>query len=252
MYGKLFAALERRLKQAVVKIAYSIVKYGGLAFARRNPSRSSVNIYPALCGNSDWRFHSETWSRVIHRWEDRAAYQDGRPVLRDDSVQEPAGRLTWQSSQDLSVEVPSGKKDRWVYAYLDPSSVSLGDFVWSFKVTRRSDFQELQFGFRYVDFYNRYRIRQEAGRICYDIVRNGVFYNNLASRPLVMELGRSYDFKIQVVGKRFWLYVDGDIILKGYDALNLFPRGSVAFILWESKSAPSISALVRGIRIEAG
>ena len=149
----------------------------------------------------------------------------------------------------MVVQVSGGRPDRWVYTYLDPQYFSLGDFEWQFKAIKLSEFQELQFGFRYVNFYNRYRIRQERGRIYNDVVRNGAFYNNLASKPFAMELGRPYSFVLKMVGKNFWLYIDGELIFNEYDFLNWFPRGSVAFILWESRDSPEISASFSDIMI---
>lgn len=164
--------------------------------------------------------------------------------------QQPAAGIAL-ADHAISADVPADGAERWAYLFLDPRRHNWRNIRWSFTARRDSAFRELQFGFRYIDFYNRYRFRHEADHFHFDIVHNGVFYNDVGKAPCVMAPGRDYHIQIDVCDQRFHLAVDGETILDEVDALGLFPAGSVAIILWQNDGSTPIRTAIRDIHIEA-
>ena len=195
----------------------------------RSPS-SAVSPSPGEAGS--WIHHDETWSRVVHRHEHRRLLYDGHPLEPQDDRPQPRPEGVRVEPDSIEVRRDGGTPDRWVYLALDPERHPWRDFRWTVSVTRHTDFRELQFGFRYVDFYNRYRVRHEGGRLRFDVVHEGSFYNDLAEAPLTMEPGRPYAFSFEIRKDRFVVRVDGEPLLDEIDPFGTFPRGSVALILW--------------------
>lgn len=213
-------------------------------------SKSSLAIlYPTVHGSSAWVYHDENWIRVIRRWEHRRALQEGRSLTVVDNNQEVGLGINWDGPSTIEVNLPEGRPDRWAYLYLDPTVYKWRNYRWEFKVIRYSEFQELQFGFRYVDFYNRYRIRYESGYMSFDIVRNGAFYNDLGKRRIELEVGREYQMSLVVCGSRFMFFVDGEKVLDEVDIAAHFRHGSIAMILWESKQSPRVHAQIREMKV---
>lgn len=225
--------------------------------ARRNLFRAMQGQPSATTGRTlyppkadvNWSYHDERWERVINRWEHRRQLQEGRALTVCDEPQNPGDRLTWHDDCSLSVDVPADSKDRWVYLSLDPRTHSWRNFRWEFQVTRKTPFKELQFGFRYRDFYNRYRFRHQNNHFNYDVVANGAFDNGIGRVQYPMELGRSYNVQIQAIGNRFSLVLNGETILDEFDFDRRYPRGSCAIILWEDDDETPIQASIDDIRI---
>lgn len=231
------------------RMVYAVARGLARRLSKRNDRADGVVLYPLQTEGSGWIFHDEKWVRVIHRWEHRRVLQQGRSLTVFDNTQASGKELRWENPETLSVDVPASRADRWIYLYLNPTEHLWRDFRWEFVVSLDSDFQELQFGFRYIDFYNRYRIRYEGGYFCYDVVLNGAFYNNFGRRYFPMELAREYHITLYVRGRRFVLMVGDKVILDEFDFANHFPRGSVAIILWEIKHTPPIRAKLRNMKI---
>ena len=238
-----------RGQQFARRTAYHLIKTPVVAMTRTPRLSAPAPIYPGLIRTTDWRIRDETWDRVRYRWPDRAAMQTGRPFAREDVDKADETRINWLSPHDLDIFVPEGTPDRWVFAYISPTRVSLGDFEWSFSVTRYTPFQELQLGFRFVDFYNRYRVRHERDVLHYDVVRNGRFINNLSVARLPMQIGRPYQFHIAILRNRFCVQVDGRTVFDEWDILSSFSRGTVALVLWDHAPQPAISASIREMHI---
>lgn len=195
-----------------------------------------------------WIFHDENWIRVQHRKEHRPLVAAGVPLNVTDNLQEPTSEVTLSVAGDLSIDARA-TSDKWIYLYLEPQSYLWNDYSWSFTVSRHTYFRELQFGFRYQDFYNRYRYRFEADHIFFDKVVQGRFYNALSSVPFRMELGIPYSVRIDAFGSRFRCYVNGVLMSKDYDLDDRFPRGSIALILWEDNGQTDIRASVGSMSV---
>jgi hypothetical protein len=134
---------------------------------------------------------------------------------------------------------------------LDPQKHAWDNYSWRFRVRRDSYFRELQFGFRYQDFYNRYRYRLEDDHIYFDKVIRGGFLNAFSAVPFRMELGVWYDVRIDAFANRFRFFVDGVLMLDDFDFQNSFPVGPIAVILWESNGATDIVASVGPMEVYA-
>ena len=195
-----------------------------------------------------WVYRNEDWGRVVDRWEHRRALQQGEALLVEDLEQRPAVGVR-VVPDSIRAAVEAGGRERWVYLYIDPQQNLWRDFRWSFRARRGSEFRELQFGFRYVDFYNRYRFRHQDDCLYFDIVCNGAFYNSIQRIPFVMNLGQDYFFEIEARGNRFTLTVDGVLSIDERDSLNLFPRGSAAVILFQDDGRSPIAASIEDIRV---
>lgn len=185
--------------------------------------------------NLNWIFHDEDWIRVINRKQHREKVRQDLPLDVIDNWQEVTEEVNLIDNGEIEVNGETKTNDEWVYLYLDSNDYNWRNFSWQFSVCRESFFRELQFGFRYKDFYNRYRFRFENNRIFFDEVRKGTFYNNIASVKFPMELGVWYDVRIDIFGNNFKLYVDGNLKMNEYDFKNYFEEGSIALILWEDK-----------------
>lgn len=218
-------------------------------FFRKRAYSEIACLFPIDCPQElPWLFYSERHLRVVDRWVHRRMLQEGRSLsLVDEEIRLPDDVSVGKDYVHALTVVDGG--DRWVYFYLDPVSFVWRNFVWRFTVTRGSNFRELQFGFRYRDFYNRYRFRHENDAFHFDIVRNGKFYNEIEKRLFVMEIGREYDFCIRVTGRRFSLFVDGVELVVAVDPEGLFPEGSVAVILWEDDGITPIDTRVSHIQV---
>jgi len=203
----------------------------------------------AFASTHAWQCYDERWSRVKYRWEHRAKLQQGKSLSY---VSESPSEVTGLSilSDMMRVDVSANGQDRWVYCYLAPESFMWRDFRWRFKVCRLSGFRELQFGFRYRDFYNRYRFRHEEDSFHFDVVQNGMFFNSLVSRPFVMDLQRSYTIDIEARGWVLRLWVDRKLVLQYFDGQRRFREGSIAIILWEDNGCTPIQADLSEMQVE--
>ncbi|WIV68827.1 hypothetical protein [Natrialbaceae archaeon AArc-T1-2] len=246
----LFRAGLRFGARTVKRNAYSIRKN----FHKRLKSESKWTVgktlYPLENQDPNWTYHTEDWERVVNRWEHRRALREGRSLTVLDNTQHPKERLTWDGDDAFSVDVPAGKEDRWVYLYLDRVEHSWRNFQWEFVVSRESQFKELQFGFRYHDFYNRYRFRHQDNHFHYDIVLNGDFHNSLNKTPCVMSNNEEHHVVIQSIENEFILKVDGEVLLKDIDFSRYFRRGSCAIILWEDDDVTPIQAKLHSMKVQ--
>jgi hypothetical protein len=192
----------------------------------------------------EWIFHDEDWIRVRRRWEHRRLVAEGRALDVVDNVQEPTDEVTFLEDGTIHFDGKAKTNDEWIYLYLDPGKYSWDNYSCNFRIRRDTYFKELQLGFRYQDFYNRYRYRFENDHIYFDKVIKGRFRNYFGSVPFHMDLGVWYDVRIDIYGNNFKCYVDGTLMLDDHDFDNNFPIGSVAVILWEKDGATDIKAAI--------
>lgn len=216
---------------------------------RRIPKETSRELYPvAGFAGVSWKSYDEQSDCVKHRWAHRAAIAEGASL----SVPGPdrASSINVKCSVDnIAASAPANGADRWIYLYLNPTEFIWRDFVWRFTACRRSLFRELQFGFRYKDFYNRYRFRHEDGHFFFDKVINGKFLNGLARTPFNMDLGRDYQIEIHCNDYEFVLVVDNCKVLSYLDCKRCFAEGSIAIIFWENNGRTDIDCEVSDIRV---
>lgn len=220
-------------------------------YAPLEPTPSKGNLFPLPDAprSGGWTYRDQDWIRVIHRAEHRRLLGEGRALTVIDNEQQPAADVVCGPDGSITADVAATSRQTWVWLYLDPSRHSWADFRWEFTVRRESNFRELQFGFRYVDFYNRYRFRHEAGHLHFDIAVNGVFRNSICQVPFHMNLGQEYRFAIEARDHRFVLKVDGVVMLDEIDRERLFPRGSIAIIFWESDGKTAVKSRVADITV---
>lgn len=228
-----------------LKMQLAIKKYSKFSF------KKLAILYPQSVKNarSSWIYHSENWTKVQSRWEDRKQLNNGRSITKIDNDEVPGDGVEMDDSGNLNVNHLATGEDKWVYFYLKPDEHIWRNFEWSFYVKRMSNFRELQFGFRYRDFYNRYRFRHENGRLFFDKVLNGQFQNNIRNKKFVMELNKEYEFKIISFDYYFALLIDGHTYLEAFDFEKSFKEGSIALILWEDNGKIPIHATIRGQQV---
>lgn len=212
------------------------------------PGRPLFSDHDGSAG-SPWIFHDEQWMRVRHRREHRRLVAQGiSPGVRDER-QSFTDEVRREAGGGWAFRGRARTTDEWLYLYLDPAEYSWRDYRWSFRFRCHTAFHELQFGLRYRDFYNRYRIRFEAGRVFFDKVYRGRFYNEFASAPFTVQLGRWYDIEIDCWRNRFLCRVDGAHVLEAWDIRKSFGAGSIAIILWEDDGKTDISADITDLRV---
>jgi hypothetical protein len=195
-------------------------------------------------GLNPWVFHNENWVRVIHRREHRRIVAAGKPLEVVDNLQKPTKEVTFLEDGTIQFNGKAETKDEWFYLYLDSEKHRWYNYSWQVRIRRDSYFREFQLGFRYQDFYNRYRYRIENDYIYFDKVVRGKFLNHFGSSPFHMVLGVWYDVRIDIYENNFKCYVNGILMLDDIDFDNSFPFGSIALILWENDGVTDIKASV--------
>ena len=194
-------------------------------------------------------YRDESWSVVQNRFTNRRRLFYGLPIINSVSGELDKDKVLYDGKVVRCNS--SGIENNWIYLYLDDNTIR--DYVFSFDAMFENHFREIQFGFRYQGFYNRYRFRIEDGAIRFDLVKRGTFINNVKVEPFEVEYGRDYGFEIVVIGKRLQVNIEGVPRISVSDPLGSFRRGGVAIILWDDNTRPlrarfadlSVRALVR-------
>jgi hypothetical protein len=244
-------SLDLRLRRMAGRLGYRVRK----GLASKWDSRRSRALGEPLFDNSlaadysRWIFHDERWIRIEKRWPHRGALAAGAPLRIADNPQELTDEVRLSVDGSIRFDGAAETADEWLYLYLDPREFSWVDFRWTFRVKVLAPFRELQFGFRYQDFYNRYRYRFENDSVFFDKVVNGQFQNAFGSAGCALELDRWYEVRIDIVRNNFRLYLDGKLMLNDWDFDKYFKRGSIAIILWEDNGKTSLSAVIDRLRV---
>ena len=259
---KLVVKVNQRLKcvprgaARFLKTNFVLVKYGiRKALLRRCRYHGQLKTSGLLFTTTDhrsakqWVFHDESWVRVIHRREHRRIVAAGLRLSVVDNFQGPADELSFAEDGTIYFKGRAKTSDEWIYLYLDPEQYAWDNYSWQFRMRRDTAFKEFQLGFRYQDFYNRYRYRFENDHIYFDKVVRARFFNAFGAVPFRMTLGAWYDVRIDVFKNNFRCYVDGVLMLDDYDFQNCFHIGSIAIILWEPNGITDIRAAVGPISV---
>lgn len=197
----------------------------------------------------DWIFHDDNWNHVINRWENRRLLAKGLKLSIIDNYQPITDEVVFESSGIIKFSGTTETNDEWIYLYLDSSKYIFKNFCWIMTICKENEFKEFQFGFRYKDFYNRYRYRFENNKIYFDIVKNGKFYNDINSVPFKMTIGKNYKLNITAVENHFACYIDDKLMLYDIDFKNHFSAGSAAIILWEDNGTNPLRGSVGPLKI---
>jgi hypothetical protein len=238
MRGRLKIRIYRILKFLMTHLVRKEYRVSDSLFENTNPA-----------DRKQWVFYDERWDRIRHRFEDRKMMLKGMLPERNDDPQEPSNELKFMVDGTIEFDGKTESDDEWLYLYLDPERYRWDNYRMTFRFKRETDFRELQFGFRYQDFYNRYRYRFEDNRIFFDKVKRGKFYNGLSVTNFPMELGKVYKITIDVFDNRFRCFVDDKLMCIDYDFNNDFPEGSVAIILWENDSSTDIRGSLSSFQV---
>jgi len=188
-------------------------------------------------------YKNEDWQVVKKRFHDRflvffnLSLDTVDNSCTDNKVKVEGNNLFFESE---------GLKDDWIYFY--QMDYNLRDYELKFDAAFYSKFREIQFGFRYINFYNRYRFRVEKNRLHFDIVSKGQFYNSVHEVPLVLETNETYKFLIVVKGDQFSFVCNGKTVMTITDDLHLFEKGGVALILWDDCGKSNIKASFKEIQ----
>lgn len=158
---------------------------------------------------------------------------DASQAMTEEVVTGPGG--------SMRIRARAVTTDEWVYLYAESAAPRWFDYSWKVTFQCHTAFKELQFGFRYQDFYNRYRYRFQDGHLSFDVVTNGQFVADLSRVPCRIVLGRQYELEIRIIRNVFECWIDGVRISTDYDPSNRFPHGGVALILWEDDGHTDIA-----------
>jgi hypothetical protein len=185
----------------------------------------------------EWKYGRELYANKgtaeLDQWLVYDRYHDRSEVTND--------------SGNLKFNIKANTADEWAYLYLDQRKHDWADYSWEFEIVRHTRFREFAFNFRYVDFDNRYRYRFEDDEIYFDKKIKGRWFNNTASIPFPVEMGRSYLVEIRAIGPNFQCLVDGELKMSNCD--TDFPRGPISVILWEDDGATDCIAEVKTTRV---
>lgn len=262
---KINRAIDIYQNEGLNKLYSELIKFGKTQYSRtfyvirRSLTRVMHNktynkkgdiLYPCSKNHKNkWVYHDENWCKVIDRWKHRKEIEKNRSLTLFETQQNPSNRIEWASDRNLTINSDENKADRWVYLHLTVNEHYWRNYKWSFEISRSTDFKELQFGFRYQDFYNRYRFRYQNNAFHYDIVLNGNFYNSISRCPFKIKKGNKYQIDIVVFDNRFILKVNDKVLLDEYDFMNHFSHGPCAIILWEEEREPSIKSEIKNMNV---
>lgn len=231
----------RAEKSKLLRLVYDI-----LSKAYCNILRKKLKTRASLFSEKiQWIYMDQETDLVKNRWKYRLNLKN------QESFETKSNFIDFVSndSRNLSFIQDELEKNKWHYLYLDPVVYYWRNFVWSFEYSCESKFHELQFGFRYVDFFNRYRYRIEDDYLHFDIVKNGAFYNSLHKVPLELELNKNYKFEVYVFKNIFKFNINGKTLSEDCDPFSFFSRGTVAIILWENSGDNLINADFKNINV---
>jgi hypothetical protein len=181
-------------------------------------------------------FKDETWERVVNRWDDRRRVFWGRRSISEDNACNNKKVLYRKNNMIIRSKSIS---DDWIYIM---ESRKIFDFKLEFNAVFYSDFKEIQFGFRHIDFYNRYRFRIENGFIHFDIVFRGKFFNSFVKEKFKPKLGLKYKFKLIVNKRSYCFFVNDKLLLAIKEKFPILKKGSYAIILWDPSKSSCIEA----------
>lgn len=167
------------------------------------------------------------------QWEFDKTHQDAREILF--------------SKMGIQFNIKNESNDEWGYIFLNTEKNIFSNFCWDFNFTKRTDFREFAFNFRYIDFDNRYRYRFERGRIYFDKKVRGEWVNNISSNSCFIALEKSYKVSIWAKAHKFRCYVNDRLMMQNED-LDL-SNGSICVILWETDSKTDIVASIDSMEI---
>jgi hypothetical protein len=199
-------------------------------------------------GDITWIAHDKSWERISKRHEHRRQIIAGGipPEVPDGAMGNPES-LT-MDAHSMAFSTPSGIEDNWCYLYLEGSAREWADSRLEFTFVKETDFREIQFGFRYQDFYNRYRFRIERGWLSFDIVRNAEFTNCVQRTRCHLENGREYRIAIDSKGDEHIFWLDGVPLLRCRESKSYFDKGSLTLIFWDNDRRP-IDVAIRDLRV---
>lgn len=190
-------------------------------------------------------YKNEDWEVVKYRFHDRFLKFFNLPTRsKDNDCFDNKCRIVNNNLYFKS----RGLKDDWIYFYLQ--DLSLHNYTLNFDAVFQSKFREIQFGFRYLDFYNRYRFRIEDNYLHFDVVRKGQFYNSLVSVPLHLQCNKSYAFNIVVKDDKYSFLCDRKVLMTVIDRVGIFKKGAVALILWDDSGESNIEGSYQNVRFD--
>ncbi|KGO93360.1 hypothetical protein [Flavobacterium subsaxonicum] len=228
--------------------AQNFIKYQKLL--NKSKEQVAYNVgEPIYNGNEFFNnliYKNETWQVVKNRFNDRYLKFFNIPLTTVDTV--CTDNKTTIDGDNMYFNT-SGLLDDWIYFYI--MDYSQKNYELSFDAVFNTEFREIQFGFRYYDFYNRYRFRIEDNQLHFDAVHKGQFYNSLQTEPFKINVDEVYKFIIAVKDNKFSFMSNGNVIMTVTDDLKLFTKGSVALILWDDSGNSNIKCAFNNIQLKA-
>jgi len=209
--------------------SFKVIKFEGL-------KRNEYNVNHLI-------YKDETWEKVINRWSDREKIFWGTNIASKDNNCKNTKVHFMQNGMTIKSE---GIPDDWIYII---DEREFPTFELSFNAEFFTKFREIQFAFRHINFYNRYRFRIENKNIHFDIVYRGVFFNSIHQRAFELELNTSYHFKILITKNSYNFYSNNVLLLGVRELFPLLKSGTMGFILWDLASSSNISAEYNQIQL---
>lgn len=240
-----FRILDNHKKKAT---AQNFVKYQKLLVKGKDEVSYSVgeSIYKGNELFTNLIYKNETWQVVKNRFNDRYLKFFNVPLSTVDTVCTDDKTVIRGNNMYFNT---FGLLDDWIYFYI--MDYSQKNYELKFNAVFNTEFREIQFGFRYYDFYNRYRFRIENDYLHFDVVHKGQFYNSLQTELFKVTVDKDYEFTIAVKDNKFSFISNGIVIMTITDNLSLFNKGSVALILWDDSGNSNIKCAFTDIQFKA-
>lgn len=140
------------------------------------------------------------------------------------------------------------KENDWSYLY---TNKRLGDFQLSFDVEFQSVFKEFQIAFKHKSIFDRLRFRIIDNQLlAFEIVEQGIFYNQFKTTPFSYQLNRKYNIALVICNYEYSIYIDNEWKLTIQDNCRNFKDGGIAFVCWEPSFPSNIKCNVSNVSLE--
>lgn len=148
----------------------------------------------------------------------------------------------------IKCDIPSERKNEWIFLQI-PNKLAIYEF--SFDAIVKTVNSEFQLAFNFENIGRRYRFNLVNNqRINFDIVKDGIFHNNLVSIPFVLNLGELYHFKLRVNENKFQYLINDSVVMSVQINTKELLKGNIVLILWNSEVNP-INVVYKNLQLKS-
>lgn len=147
----------------------------------------------------------------------------------------------------IKCEVSPKNKNEWIFLQI-PNRLSTYEL--SFDAIVKTVNTEFQIAFNFENIGRRYRFNLVNNeRLHFDIIENGIFYNELVNIPFSLNLNESYHFKLKVNENKFQYLINSNAVMSVQIKTEKLLKGDIVLILWNS-NANSINVIYNNLNLK--